>query len=147
VAPDRVILDTNVLVSAFTSSEGGSRKVLREVLSGDVVALLSVPLFVEYEAVLAQPETQRRCPLSTAEQGRLFDSFLSRTQLVEVYYRWRPNLRDEADNHVLELAVAAGDAPIVTFNRRDFRGGELRFPDLVVQTPGAWLRSRAALKE
>jgi len=81
------------------------------------------------------------------EQERLFDAFLSRTRLVEVYYRWRPNLRDEGDNHVLELAVAAGDAPIVTFNRRDFRGGELRFPDLVVQTPGAWLKSRPVKKE
>ena len=145
--PTRIILDTNVLVSAFTSAEGASRKILRQVLRGEVEALLSVPLFAEYEAVIARPETQSRCPLSAAEQGRLFDAFLSRTQLVEVYYRWRPNLRDEGDNHVLELAVAAGDAPIVTFNRRDFRGGELRFPNLAVQTPGAWLKSRAALKE
>jgi hypothetical protein len=43
---------------------------------------------------------------------------------------------------VLELAVAAGDAPIVTFNRRDFRGGELRFPSIVVQSPAAWLKSQ-----
>lgn len=49
--------------------------------------------------------------------------------------------------HVLELAVAAGDAPIVTFSGRDFRSGMLRFPDLVVQTPGAWLKSRPVLKE
>jgi hypothetical protein len=56
-------------------------------------------------------------------------------------------LPDEGDNHVLELAVAAGDAPIVTFNRRDFRSGELRFPGIIVQTPGAWLKSLAPLKE
>jgi uncharacterized protein len=141
----RVILDSNVLVSAFTSADGASRQVLRRVLSGDAEGLISVPLFTEYEAVLARPETRRRCPLSAVEQVRLFDAFLARTRLVEVYYRWRPNLPDEGDNHVLELAVAAGDAPIVTFNRRDFRGGELRFPGIVVQTPGAWLRSRAAL--
>jgi len=60
---------------------------------------------------------------------------------------WRPNLPDEGDNHVLELAVAAGDAPIVTFNRRDFRIGELRFPGIIVQTPGAWLKPLAPLKE
>jgi len=42
---------------------------------------------------------------------------------------------------VLELAVAAGDAPIVTFKRRDFRRGELEFPGILVQTPGAWLKS------
>jgi hypothetical protein len=38
---------------------------------------------------------------------------------------------------VLELAVAAADAPIVTFNRREFRNGELRFTGIIVQTPGA----------
>jgi hypothetical protein len=75
----------------------------------------------------------------------LLDAFLSRTRLVEVYYRWRPNLPDEGDNPVLELAVAAGDAPIVTFNRRDFRSGELHFPGIIVQTPGAWLKSPARI--
>jgi hypothetical protein len=73
---------------------------------------------------------------------------MSLAELAEkVYYRWRPNLPDEGDNHVLELAVAAGDAPIVTFNRRDFRSGEMRFPGIIVQTPGAWLKSLAPLKE
>ena len=61
---------------------------------------------------------------------------------MEVYYRWRPHLRDESDNHVLKLAIAAGGIPIVTFNRRDFAGGELRFPGLVVQTPAAWLKAQ-----
>jgi predicted nucleic acid-binding protein len=135
------------LVSAFTSAEGVSRQVLRRVLNNEAEALISLPLFAEYEAVLGRPETQRRCPLTATEQSQLLDAFLSRTRLVEVYYRWRPNLPDEGDNHVLELAVAAGDAPIVTLNRRDFRGGELRFPGIIVQTPGAWLKSRAPLKE
>jgi putative PIN family toxin of toxin-antitoxin system len=143
VGTARIIMDSNVLVSAFTSTEGASRQVLRRVLDRDADALISLPLFAEYEAVLGRPETQRRCPLTANEQTQLFDAFLSRTRLVEVYYLWRPNLPDEGDNHVLELAVAAGDAPIVTFNRRDFRRGELRFPGLIVQTPGAWLRSRA----
>jgi hypothetical protein len=73
----------------------------------------------------------------------VLDAFLSRTRLVEVYWRCRPNLPDEGDNHVLKLAVATGDAPIVTFNRRDFRSGELRFPGIIVQTHGAclWLPS------
>jgi putative PIN family toxin of toxin-antitoxin system len=143
----QLVVDSNVLVSAFTGAEGASREVLRCVLNGEAEALISLPLFTEYEGVLARPETQRRCPLTVAEQTQLFDAFLSRTRLIEVYYRWRPNLPDEGDNHVLELAIAAGDAPIVTFNRRDFRGGELRFPGIVVQTPGAWLKSRAPWKE
>jgi len=147
VETSRVIVDSNVLVSAFTSAEAASRQVLRRVLNSEAEALISLPLFAEYEAALGRPEIQRRCPLTATEQTQLLDAFLSRTRLVEVYYRWRPNLPDEGDNHVLELAVAAADAPIVTFNRRDFRSGELRFPRIVVQTPGAWLKSRAPLKE
>jgi predicted nucleic acid-binding protein len=95
---------------------------------------------MEYEAVLQRPETQRRCPLTRLEQEQLFDAFLARAELLEVYYRWRPNLPDEGDNHVLELAVAAGDAPVLTFNRRDFAGGQLRFPSIRVLSPGAWLK-------
>jgi hypothetical protein len=92
--------------------------------------------------VLGRPQVRRRCALSVEEQEQIFDAFLARTELVEVYYRWRPNLRDESDNHVLELAIAAGGIPIVTFNGRDFAGGELRFPGLVVQTPATWLNAR-----
>jgi len=136
----RVILDSNVLASAFTSDAGASREVLRRVLLGKAHALLSVPLYLEYEDVLARPETRRRCKLRPTEQTQLFDAFLAATELVAVYYRWRPNLRDEGDNHLVELAVAASDAPIVTYNRRDFRGGELSFPQLRVLTPTQWLK-------
>ena len=56
---------------------------------------------------------------------------------VSVYYLWRPNLPDEADNHVVELAVAGDAEAIVTHNTRDFCRNELRFPGLTVVTPGA----------
>jgi len=135
----RVILDSNVLVSAFASGAGASREVLRKVLQGKARPVISVPLYLEYENVLARPETRRRCALRPAEQTRLFDAFLATTELVVVYYMWRPNLRDEGDNHVVELAVAASDAPIVTYNRRDFRSGELSFPQLQIYTPAQWL--------
>lgn len=142
-----LVLDSNVLASAFTSGKGASRALLRALLRGECVAAISVPLFLEYEDVLARPSVRRRCALSLEEQEQLFDAFLARTELVEVYYRWRPNLRDEADNHVLELAIAAGGIPIVTFNRRDFLGGELRFPGLILETPAAWLKAQHAAQE
>ena len=136
----RIILDTNVLASAFTSGRGASREVLRRVLRREAQALISVSLFTEYEGVLARPHVQRRCILTAQEQRMLFDAFLACTELVEVYYRWRPNLPDESDNHVLELAVAAGSATILTFNGRDFSRGELRFPEVAIRSPSGWLR-------
>lgn len=134
-----VILDTNVLVSGFTSGAGASRRVLRYVLEGQVVALVSHALFLEYEDVLSREDTRARCPLTVDEQERLFDAFLACTRQVEVYYLWRPNLRDEGDNHVLELAVAA-NAPLLTHNVRDFRDAQLHFPGVRVLTPGDWLK-------
>ncbi len=136
----RIVVDTSVLASAFTSGRGASREVLRRVLRNDAQALISVALFTEYEGVLARPQLQRRCSLGLQEQNLLFDAFLACTTMVEIYYRWRPNLPDEADNHVLELAVAAGGATILTFNRKDFSSGELRFPEVAIQAPASWLR-------
>jgi predicted nucleic acid-binding protein len=55
--------------------------------------------------------------------------------------RRRPNLRDEADNHLIELAVAGGARAIVTKNVRDLRASQLHFPGLRI------LRPEEALKE
>lgn len=57
-----------------------------------------------------------------------------------MYYLWRPNLRDEADNHLVELAVAGAAEFVVTLNLRDLRSMELRFPALRIVTPEAFLK-------
>ena len=57
-----------------------------------------------------------------------------------VYYGWRPNLRDESDNHLVELAIAGGVCAIVTHNVADFRDSELRFPQLRVVTPEEFMK-------
>ena len=58
---------------------------------------------------------------------------------VTVYYGWRPNLPDEADNHLIELAVAGGAVAIVTHNVRDIRRGELMLNGLRIFTPAEYL--------
>ena len=65
----------------------------------------------------------------------VLDGFLKRCRWVEVFYAWRPNLPDEADNHLIELGVAAQADAIVTRNLRDVARGELKFPSLRVLTP------------
>jgi predicted nucleic acid-binding protein len=64
----------------------------------------------------------------------VLDALLAIAQQSDVHYLWRPNLLDEGDNFVLESAIASS-ALIVTKNLRDFHGGELKFPDLIVLTP------------
>lgn len=94
-------------------------------------------LLAEYESVLARPEPFAASPVNEAERDALWAALASRCRWVRVYYLWRPNLPDEADNHVVELAVAGGAEAIVTHNTRDFARAELHFPGLRVLSPGA----------
>ena len=64
-------------------------------------------LLAEYEDVLGRDPLFASSTLSAREREALFDGFLSACRWVEVFYAWRPNLPDESDNHLIELAVAA----------------------------------------
>lgn len=132
----RVVLDTNVFVAAVLSAEGASREVLRRCLLGRCEPLMGQALFVEHEAVLSRASLFEESVISEEERRTLWAAFATRCRWVRVYYLWRPNLPDESDNHVIELAVAGGADAIVTHNKRDFDRMELRFPGLRVVTPG-----------
>jgi predicted nucleic acid-binding protein len=101
---------------------------------------MGAALFAEYESLTARVSVLRRCSLTKSEREAVLDGFLSTCEWVKVYYTWRPNLPDEADNHLVELAVAGAARGIVTHNVRDFRRAELRFSNLGVFTPAQWLR-------
>jgi putative PIN family toxin of toxin-antitoxin system len=135
----RIVVDTNVFVAALLSASGANRQVLRVCLRGQALPLMGTALFHEYEDLLARKELMAKCPLSSREQKSLFGAFLAVTEWVKIYYLWRPNLPDEGDNHVVELAVAGSAETIVTNNVRDFNQGELRFPNLRILTPRQFL--------
>jgi predicted nucleic acid-binding protein len=101
--------------------------------------MMGQTLFLEYEDVLGRKDLFRNSPLSLLEREHLLDAFLSVCEWVQVYYLWRPNLADEADNHILELAIAGNASAIVTNNLADFRHAELRFPEIQVVTPKQFL--------
>ena len=94
-------------------------------------------LFAEYESVLARSDLFLRSPISDREREALLAALISRCTWVRVYYLWRPNLPDEADNHLVEIAVAGNAEAIVTHNTRDFERTELRFPALRIVAPRA----------
>ena len=96
-------------------------------------------LLAEYEAVLNRPGLLEHSPLSAIEQEDLLDIFLARCQWIRIFYGWRPNLPDEGDNHLIELAVAATAEAIVSRNTRDLDRPELRFPSLAILSPEQFL--------
>jgi len=83
---------------------------------------------------------RRLCPLSTKEIRELVNAFYSSCKWVPIYFLWRPNLRDEGDNFLIELAIAAHADFIVTNNIRDLEGAELLFEDLKIVKPEQSLR-------
>jgi putative PIN family toxin of toxin-antitoxin system len=130
-----VVLDTNVLVAALLRGGGAGRAVLRACLQGQYQPVLGPALLAEYEDVLGRSQLFVDSVLSTTERDDVFNGLMSCCRWVEVFYAWRPNLPDEADNHLIELAVAAQADAIVTRNLRDVARGELKFPTLRVLTP------------
>ncbi|OGB00113.1 MAG: putative toxin-antitoxin system toxin component, PIN family [Burkholderiales bacterium RIFCSPHIGHO2_12_FULL_69_20] len=130
-----LVLDTNVLVAALLRGGGSARAVLRACLNRDYQPVVGPALLAEYEDVLGRATLFADGVLSAAERNEVFDGYLSRCRWVEVFYAWRPNLPDEADNHLIELAVAAQAQAIVTRNLRDLTRGELKFPGLEVLSP------------
>lgn len=136
-----VIIDTNVFVGALLrDSAGPNRQVLRLCLKQHCHPLMGEKLFLEYESVLGREELFKDCPITVDERAETFAGFVAVCRWITVHYLWRPNLPDDGDNHVFELAVAGGADVIVTQNVRDFRRGELRFPAVQVLTPTEFLR-------
>lgn len=138
----RIVVDTSVLTAALLrNKEGASSNVLRLCLQGRCQPVLGAKLFCEYESVLARTELFKNCPLDAAERLEFLAGLAAVCEWATVHYLWRPNLPDEGDNHLIELAMAGDARIIVTHNVRDFRRAELRFPDIAILTPAGFLQT------
>ena len=97
--------------------------------------MMSTALFLEYEDVHKRPRIAKLCPLDAGEVSELLNAFYSVCSWVPIHYLWRPNLKDENDNFLIELAVASNAQFIVTNNTRDLNGAELVFKGLQIVKP------------
>jgi len=116
----RTVLDTAVLVAAIRSNKGASHQLVRAALEDRFELLLSVPLVLEYEAVLKRPEHLKASGGTTLDIDKLLDALIAMAKPVYRAFFWRPLLRDANDDMVLEAAMSGHSDSIVTFNRRDF---------------------------
>ena len=139
----RLVVDTNVFVGACLG-QGAAYRVVAACLRGECLPLMGAALFAEYEDVLGLRELFEACWLTREERDELLDIFLAACVWTRIYFAWRPNLPDEADNHLVELAVAGGARFVVTRNLRDVARMELKFPGLRVVSPEDFLEEIAS---
>lgn len=130
-----VVLDTNVLYSAMRSQGGASFKLLSLLGKGSYEISVSVPLVVEYEDALMRLAGNGKLRKSDIEA--VLDFVCAQANHQSIFFLWRPLLRDPKDDHVAEVAVAAGCSSVVTYNLKDFK--PLEQFDLRIITPSILL--------
>ncbi len=77
---------------------------------------------LEYEAVAKRMIGE--ISLNEEEIDNILDFVISNANRWEIYYLWRPQLKDPGDDMILELAVTASCKYIITYNVNDFKGIE-----------------------
>lgn len=135
-----VTLDTNILYQALKSKVGASHFIVQKLRTRDIQIALSVPVFHEYEDVLTRDRSLKDfgLELGDVEKFLRFLAYISRT--YEIYFLLRPNLKDENDNMLVELAVTSQSDYLITSNVRDFEDAELKFDQLRVVTPSEFVK-------
>lgn len=116
----KIVIDTNVIVSALKSRNGFSFKLLSIIDDKRLEVFISVPLVLEYEDAVKRRKTNIK--LSTTEINDVLDYICLIGTQREIYYLWRPYLKDSKDDMVLELAVESESDYIISFNKKDFDG-------------------------
>ena len=115
----RIVIDTNVVVSALRSQRGASYRLLMEIGSDKFDINISVPLILEYESAAKRLIGKIKPKIRDIDD--ILDYICSVAKRWKIFYLWRPYLKDLKDDMVLELAVTAKCDFIVTYNKNDFQ--------------------------
>ena len=134
----RLVFDTDVVVAALRSDRGASRRLLLSVLERKIDLLLSVPLMVEYEAVLKRPEHLQASGLTATEVDEVLDALAKIVVRVPLRFLWRPRLKDPSDEMVLETVVNGVADGLVTFNMRHLAEAAREFGIRSMKPRDAW---------
>jgi putative PIN family toxin of toxin-antitoxin system len=142
----RLVLDTDVVVAAFRSDQGASRRLLLAALDRDFVMLLSVPLMLEYEAVLERPDHSSVMGLATDQLDAVLDAVAQLSSRSRLAFHWRPTLNDPGDEMVLETAVNGRADCLVTFNVKHLGHAAQRFGIRTSRPGEIWRELRRELQ-
>ena len=125
--------DMNVIVPALRSRSGASHALLRALHARRFSAVASVPMMLEYEAVLMRCEQRQATGMNARDVQEFLDALAALLIPVTPWFLWRPLSQDPGDEMLLEAAVNRRAAAIVTFNVRDLLPAAGRFDLRVLQ--------------
>lgn len=119
----KVVIDTNVIVSALITTGYPNQIISELVLSGKINIQLSNDTFAEYVEVLGRPKFSKY-------PSFVFNAELVLSRIEEIAEMIKPTSRidliaDEADNRFVELAVSSNADFLITGNFRDFTFEEI----------------------
>lgn len=123
----RVVLDTNVVLAGLLSKRGASHWILRGLLDGRLQAVASVPVFLEYEAVVTRRDDLRKIGWTTTDADAFLRALAAVVKPPAISFLWRPAFASPGDEMFVECAVAGDADAIVTFNVRHYHQAARRF--------------------
>jgi putative PIN family toxin of toxin-antitoxin system len=113
--PLRLVIDTNVVVSAALNPDGLQRTTILLAISKPARLYVSAPILEEYAGVLSRPHLKIR----KGVRLRLLQLIKNNSHLVVPSRRLEVS-SDPDDNMLLECADAAGADYLITGNQRHF---------------------------
>ena len=135
-----VTLDTNIIYQALKSTNGASYFILQQVRERKIQIALSVPLFEEYQDVLKRKKSRDDFGLDVEDIDKFLRFIAYVGKPFKTYFLFRPNLKDEKDNMLVELAVTSQSDYLLTSNIKDFKNAELKFDQLKIVTPSEFAK-------
>jgi putative PIN family toxin of toxin-antitoxin system len=138
----KIVVDTNVFMSALISQNGASFELVTRLFQKDeIINSISVPLAIEMKDVLLRVGNRGLYPqFDDLDLLGYLNDICAISHHVKINYLWRPFLRDFKDDKVLETAFNANANAIITHNIKDFKNIKENF-GIEVITP------KIALKE
>lgn len=118
----RIVIDTSVFIAALKSKRGASYKLLFDIDRNKFILNISPILIFEYESVAKRKD--QNIILSHSEIDVIIDMICKWAEHWEIFYLWRPLLKDPKDDFILELAIESHSDYIISYNKADFEGTE-----------------------
>ncbi|MGG6270611.1 putative toxin-antitoxin system toxin component, PIN family [Leptolyngbya sp. AN03gr2] len=137
--PYQLVVDTNVLITAFRSQRGAAYKFFTLLNDPRWQLNLSIALVFEYEEILKRE--QESLGLTQQEIDTLLDGLCAIANHQDIFYQWRPLSRDPDDDFLIDLAIKSQAHFIITYNQRDLQqaaqfGIQLLTPKAFLQLVG-----------